>query len=210
MNKNLLPIAKEGFKPLLVSLSFTLLFLIFDLDFFLALSLLFLLILLFLFRNPERHLVPSKELRLLSPADGVVRNIEELDDAEYGYRVEIESRYSDVALLRVPADLVLNSMSKRNGTRLPVSSRLHSDLNEKMELVFSDASEKKVKLVHILKRSCAPINCDMVVGQKLHQGERYGYMLNGLTTFYLPKDVRLHLAVGDELKASESLLAYFS
>ena len=42
------------------------------------------------------------------------------------------------------------------------------------------------------------------------QAHRYGFMLNGLSSIYLPSNSRVGIKEGMTLKAGESLIGYFS
>lgn len=46
--------------------------------------------------------------------------------------------------------------------------------------------------------------------ESLKQASRYGFISNATTTIYLPQNFRVNVAVGSELKGSETLIGYFS
>ena len=62
----------------------------------------------------------------------------------------------------------------------------------------------------MLKQSFDEIRIAAKESQSLLQGSRYGVMISGVTTIYLPQNFRLNINIGSELKASESLIGYFS
>ncbi|MEK6659845.1 MAG: phosphatidylserine decarboxylase [Campylobacterota bacterium] len=212
MRNNLLPIAKEGWSylagALLLMLAFTLLHMEF-LQFFAFLATLFFV---FAFRNPERQNMLYQEDSMVSPVDGTVISIEELDSEEnYAYKIEIDSSYLNVSLLRVPFTSTIEHVELHKGARLSHMSTLSKSLNENAKLIFSDKnSSNKVKITHTLKQSFKGIDLDVVSLQNLQQGSRYGLMINGITTIYLPHNFRLNISLGAELSASESLLGYFT
>jgi phosphatidylserine decarboxylase len=78
------------------------------------------------------------------------------------------------------------------------------------ELVFEDSNKNRIKVVHRVKQSFAPLYLDVIELQNLRQTSRYGMMINGVTTLYFPSNFRVNVNVGNELKASESLMGYFS
>lgn len=207
---NLFPVAQEGWKYIACAFSLFLLFAILDLDLLTFFSSLLLIALIYSFRNPERQLPIFEKLSVVAPCDGVVKAIVELDDSEFAYRVDIESSSLDVGVLRAPLNATLESVIKFNGTRVSTNSKLFNDTNENVELVFVDENENKLKVTHTLKQSFSPLFLDIIESQSIHQTARYGLMLNGVTSVYLPNNFRLNVNVSNELKASESLIGYFS
>ena len=210
MRSNLLPVAKESLKYLY---SFSIAFIIFMvLDFeILALgAFIGLIYIAYSFRNPERQLPLFEMNSVLSSSDGIVTSITELIDDEYAYKIEIESNCTDVGLLRAPLNAKVVRIDLYNGTRVSKKSKLFNDTNENVTLVFEDEKNHKVKIVHRLKKSFAPLYIDVRESKNIHQTSRYGLMVNGTTSIYLPSDFRLNVTVRNELKASETLLGYFS
>jgi len=210
MKNNLLPIAKEGWSYITYTLVFLVFSILFGLDIFTVISLSFLIFLVFSFRNPERELLMSGDKSVLSPVDGSVVSIEELDDEEYFYKVTIESTLKDVSLLRVPMNAVRVVQSKYNGTCLSLGNPLANKLNERATITFEDAYANKVKVMHISGESFCSIKTDGLKNNEQRQSSRYGVMVNGISEIYFPKNFRLNISVADELKASQNLLGYFS
>jgi len=210
MKANLLPLAKEGINYFLISLSLFSLCLVFDFDFLAFIAFFATLFVSFSFRNPERELAIFENGSLLSPADGIVQSITELDNDEYAYKIEIQSSCTDVGVLRIPTHAKVSSVIKSNGSRLSSDSKLYSSLNENAVIVFTTQEENIFKVVHRLQRSFAPLFIELTQEQNVVQTTRYGMMLNGTTTIYLPQNFRLNIKVGSQLKASESLMGYFS
>jgi phosphatidylserine decarboxylase len=212
MKNNLLPIAKEGWNFLALSLLLMLVFTFLNLDFLQFFAFLATLFFIFVFRNPERQNMLYQENSVVSPVDGTVVSIEELDSEEdYAYKIEIDSSYLNVSLLRVPFTSTLDHVDLYRGTRLSHMNSLSKTLNENAVLVFSNInSNNKVKITHLLKQSFKGIDLDAVKSQNLQQGARYGLMVNGITTLYLPHNFRLNITLGAELIACESLLGYFT
>lgn len=210
MNSNLLPIAKEGFNRIGIAFLAFIFFAIFDFEFFEFLSFVVVIFLLFVYRNPER-MSPILELKsVVSPVDGTVVSIEEVDDSEYAYKIEINSSYFDVSLLRSPLSATVESVDIKHGAKLSKDSPLSRDLNERVEIVFRDSFDNSIKVRHMLKQSFDTIKVDLSTKQNSIQGARYGLMLNGVTTIYLPQNFRVNLSIGQEVDASQTLVGYFS
>ncbi|ABB44946.1 putative phosphatidylserine decarboxylase [Sulfurimonas denitrificans DSM 1251] len=211
MRNNLLPIAKEGWSYVIGAVVAFIIFTFFDFDFLEFLAFLATLFFVFVFRNPEREYAIYQENSVVSPVDGTVVSIEELHNDEHkGYKVEIDTSYLNVALLRVPFTSNLESIRISKGTRLSAHSPLSNSINENAELVFNDIKlSNKMRVVHKLKQSFKAIDIDIIEAQNIMQGARYGLMINGITTLYLPENFRLNIGLGSELSASESLIGYF-
>lgn len=210
MKNNLLPIAKEGWNNIFYSIVFLVAFSIIGLDFLAFISFIIIIFFLFIYRNPERVVPVMENNSIVSPVDGIVLSIEEVDDSEYAYKVEIDSSYLDVSILRVPFTATVNYINYTSGAKLSRFSPLASKLNEKAEIVFEDTNSNKIKITHILKQSIDKIKIDIYKDQKFIQGSRYAFMTNGITTIYFPQKSRLNLNIGNEIKASQSLVGYFS
>lgn len=210
MNNNLFPIAKEGWNYIGYAVIAFFIFSVFDFGLLKFLSFVAILFLLFVYRNPEREMQVFQNASVVSPADGTVISIEEIKDKKYAYKVEIEANYLDVGVLRVPMNSSLQHLSVKHGARLSTNEPLAKTLNENAELIFEDEASNRVKVVHLLKNSFDGININVIEGQKVLQSSRYGVMINGVTTLYLPQNFRLNISVGNEVKASQTLVGYFS
>lgn len=212
MRSNLLPIAKEGLNYVIISALLLIFFMIFDFDFLEFLTFFTTLFFIFIFRNPERESMLYQENSVVSPVDGAVTSIEELEnDNDYAYKIDIDGSYFNVALLRTPFTSSLEEITIYKGARLSPFNSLSKELNENAALVFKDkSSSNKIKIVHRLKQSIKSIDIDIIKAQNLLQGSRYGLMVNGITSIYLPHNFRLNISVGAELMASETLLGYFT
>ena len=163
----------------------------------------------YFFRNPEREVTIFDAGSVVSPVDGKVVSIEDLLKSEYGYKIIVQSSYFDIGVLRVPYESSLTSVSNKSGSRLSLDVAVSRDLNAHAELVFSNGKFNKIKVKHILTQSFAPLDIILFKNQNIRQSARYGFMLNGFTEIYIPKNFRLNINTGDKLTASESLLGFF-
>ena len=211
MKNNLFPIAKDGWKYIAYAIAACIIFSILDLDLFQFLSFVSILLLLYIFRNPERELPSFEENQVLSPVDGEVLSIDTLDASDaYAYKVVINTTYKDVAILRAPMNASVSYLKENKGARLSIDNPLARKINENVTIVFEDTHKNKIKLTHILKQSLCGVNVDLENKKRVVQSARYGLMVNGITEIYLPKNFRISLIVGEEIIASKSLIGYFS
>jgi len=210
MRNNLLPVLKEGWNFIAWAFALFLIFALLDFEIGEFISFVVLIGLIYLYRNPERELPLFQNSSVTSPADGTVISIQELSDTEYGYKIEIESDFTNVGVLRVPMTSSLAQIQHKQGTRVSKYSPLFSKTNENALLIFENIDGNKVQVVHTCKQSFDGIHTDIIKAQNLPQSYRYGTMINGVTTLYLPRNFRLNIHVANELKASETLIGYFS
>lgn len=211
MKSNLFPIAREGWKYFLLSAILFILFYLFSFTLLSFLTFLATIFIVFTFRNPERELALFSEGSVIAPSDGIVNSITEIEDTIYSYKIEIENNCLDVGILRVPMRAKIEAILKQHGSRVSKKSKLFNDINENIELTFIDEKSNKVKITHTLKNSFAPLYVNNIAKeQTVNQTQRYGFMVNGITTIYLPNNFRLNINVSDEIKASQTLLGYFS
>ena len=210
MKNNLLPISSAGFKYVASAFLAFIIFSIFDIEFLALLSFILMIAFGLMFRNPEREVPSFEKNSLVSPVDGSVVSIDDIQDSEYAYKLEIDTTYLNVGVLRTPLDSTLQSVIARKGSRLGNDSILSNSINENAELIFVDESSNSVKVVHTLKRSFDDISIDVKNSQSVKQASRYGTMINGTTTVYLPKNFRLNVTLGNELEGSQTLIGYFS
>jgi phosphatidylserine decarboxylase len=211
MKNNLLPIAKEGFKYIFYALFISIIFSILDLDFLKFLSFLSLIFFIFIYRNPERESIFYQEDSVVSPSDGRVIAINELkNNSEYTYEITIDNTYLDVSLLRVPFTSIVSFFKNEKGARVSSKSSLFSKINENSEIIFQDTKKNELKIIHTLKQSVTPLDINIMNNKKLLQGSRYGIMINGITSIYLPQNFRINLSVGAKVEASKTLVGYFT
>lgn len=210
MKNNLIPIIKESWPYVIGAIFLFMSFVFLDLDFLQFFAFLAAIFFIFVFRNPKRQHPYYQSNSVISPVDGCITSIRELKNSEYLYKIEITSSYSNVSLLRVPFTSTIKSISKQNGSRLSLHNPLSKKINENVELVFVDKDLNSIKIIHRLKQSFMGINIKVTDSQSLNQGVRYGVMVNGSTTIYLPKNFRLNISVGNNLVACETLIGYFT
>jgi len=210
MNKNLLPIAKFGVAKISYALILLVVFLVLDFDVLSFITFVITLALVYIYRNPEREVVLFEKNSVVTPCDGTVVSIEELENEEYAYKVTIENNFKDVGVLRAPMNSKLTYVKLTRGAKTSVVSPLFEKINENATLVFEDENTHKVKIVHRMKQNLDNLSVDALSAQMFAQGTRYGFMANGVTTIYLPQNFRLSLNIGNEVEASQTLIGYFS
>lgn len=211
MRNNLFIVAQSGWSYVGASFGAFILFALLEWTLLAFVAFILTLAFVFLFRNPEREFVHLEEQSFLSPVDGSVSAIVELeDDREYAYRVDITSDYKDLSILRVPIDATLVSLQTQRGARLSKESKLFKALGENAVMVFQTPSGANIKIEHKLTQSFNSLELDIIQSQKLLQSRRYGMMQSGVTSIYFPANVRLDIHLMQELQASQTLIGFLS
>ena len=172
-----------------------------------ALALLFTL---YFFRDPER-VPPPGENTAVSPADGLVTTVDEVEEGEFLKtrlrRVGIFLSVLDVHVNRAPlAGEVLHS-EPRPGRYLDARNPLSSVLNVSRSWVFSGPAGTVIvrQITGAIARRICPW---AVVGDKLARGERFGMIRFGSRTeLLLPLDAEILVQPGDHVHGGETPVA---
>ncbi len=186
------------------------LFLTVGLELFTLILLLIFSFLLYLHRNPERISNYAQEGSILSPIDGKVKQIISIEnspiDGKPGFELVIESAYTDAALLRSPISSKMSIDMLQHGSMLTLKSS-SSNLNERADIRFSSSSGD-VLVRHVLGSWTRPIG--LITEGDILQNQRYGFMLNGTSSIFLPSNSRVAIKEGMSLRAGESVIGFFS
>lgn len=172
------------------------------------------------FRDPNRK-VPEGDNLLVSPADGVIRDIELLKDAEENQffegkdtvRVGIFLSVFNVHLNRAPCDIEVKEKSYREGKYHDARNPLASKENEAMTIsCLSSVNDKKFPMIvrQISGAIAKRIVCKADEGKTFAKGERFGMIKFGSRTeIYLPAEpwIELTVKIGDKVCAGETVVA---
>lgn len=168
----------------------------------------------YIYRNPERIVPFYQAGSIVAVADGVVTAIDTADECRGHntpcYKIELQSGYLDASLLRAPFGSRITSARLIRGNRLPLQNPLSVSLNEKALYQFTSEDGQVVACEHLLEQSPADLCMYASFDERMSQGARYGIMLKGNHTIYLPLQSRVAVKVGDRVRAGESLIGYFS
>jgi phosphatidylserine decarboxylase len=164
----------------------------------------------FFFRDPNRH-VPSVPDGVLSPADGrvLIAGDAQPEAAPPGtwQQVSIFLSPLDVHVNRVPIDGEVTAVRYKPGRYLPAYRVEAAADNERCEIWIDHRGQTIVvrQVVGILARR---VVCRARVGQIVQSGDRYGIMKFGSRMdVFLPVSARIRVAVGDRVRAGETVIA---
>ena len=170
------------------------------------------LIVLQFFRDPDRE-GPAGPGVMLSPADGAVTDIVEVEESKFMQgkctRIGIFLSPFNVHVNRTPCDAVVMYVEYKAGEFLPAYNLNAPHRNEScsMGLLTPDGGKLLVKqITGVLARR---IICDSRIGDRLKAGERYGMIKFGSRTeLYIPVEAgyELNVKLGDKVTGGQTVL----
>lgn len=169
-----------------------------------------LLFVAFFFRNPRRT-IPSDEGLLISPADGVIMDISEIDEEKFlqsrAVKVSIFLSVFNVHLNRCPMDGIVKYRSYRPGKMIPAFKSHASDINEK-NYVGIENNGLRIMVTQITGFIARRIVCWVKEGDKVSRGDIFGLIKFGsCTEIIVPTDVDILVNKGDKVVGGETIIA---
>ncbi|MBM9520950.1 phosphatidylserine decarboxylase family protein [Desulforhopalus vacuolatus] len=169
---------------------------------------------LWFFRDPERF-VPFEDDAVVSPADGKVIIIKEVEDERFtglkAQKISIFMNVFNVHVNRIPIAGKVEKIVYKPGKFYNASSTKAELENEYCASLLTTSSGKKIAVVQISGLIARRVVCWLEPGDKLRTGERIGLIRFGSRVdIYLPLDADLKVEVGDMVRGGESLLARLS
>ena len=162
------------------------------------------------FRNPERK-APEGESLVISPADGKVIKIEDVnvDSLVRGSfkKISIFMNVFNVHVNRAPYGGTVKTIRYTKGKFFSANLDKASSLNEQNAIVISTDQGKEILTVQIAGLIARRIVCWIKEGMQLEKGERFGLIRFGSRLdVYLPQDAKVTVNLGDKVRAGESPL----
>lgn len=167
------------------------------------------------FRDPPRQ-IPAEHGSVVSPADGRIVQIDEIEDPEIGPAVQIGIFLSifNVHINRASLAGKVVAIRYRPGKFLnalrPESARENENLDVVLETL--DAPHRRYRIRQITGQFARRIVCWVRPGDVLSRGEQFGMIkLGSRTELIIPRDrsLKIFIAVGDKVKAGSSLFARY-
>lgn len=212
MLKPQVPVAKEGYPfigfVVFCTLFFALLGLLIPASVFLVLA----TFVLCFFRDPERF-IPPRENALVSPADGKILLVEEIDDntftSEKGYKISIFMNVFNVHVNRIPFAGKVDKIIYTPGKFYSADSEKGALQNEYCAAVLTTSNGKKLAFVQVAGLIARRIVCWLEPGDPAKKGERYGLIRFGSRVdLYLPRETEITVQPGQKVRGGESILGY--
>ncbi len=174
-------------------------------------SLIIFVFILWFFRNPKRNIIKNPEL-ILSPADGKVIAIKEVDELEYfnDKKIQISIFLSplDIHVNRYPVSGEILYSKYHKGEYLVAWHPKSSDKNERTTVVIKNKKFGEVLYRQIAGSVARRIVNYAKVNSNVEQGEDSGFIKFGSRVdLFLSKDLNLKIKVGDKVKGGLSIIA---
>ena len=203
---------KEGYRFLAIAAVATFIFLLIS-KFFGIISLIITIWVYYFFRDPERFPI-NDEKYLLSPADGVISQITELngpqelglDNKKYT-RVSIFMNVFDCHVNRVPSSGKITKIFYKPGEYLNASLDKASEKNERNYVKMSNKNGDELILVQIAGLIARRIVCEKKENDEIKQGDRFGMIRFGSRVDLYFENYQLMVNTNQKTIAGETILA---
>jgi len=164
---------------------------------------------IYFFRNPKRN-IPAEKNLILSPADGVIFEIDEVYEENFikgrAIRVNIFLSIFNVHINRSPLQGEVKYRYYRAGKFIPAFKSHASDINEKNFIGIENQSYK-LMVCQITGFIARRIKCWVDEGKRLAGGEIIGIIKFGSgTELFIPVGSRLMVKKGDKVRAGETVI----
>ena len=206
------PIHTEGYKFLVIAVFITIVLMVFS-SFFGTIGLLLTVWVYYFFRDPERVIIEDDNY-LVSPADGEVIKVEEVDGPkEVGLenkkfkKISIFMNVFDCHVNRTPCAGTVEDILYKPGKFLNASFDKASEDNERNYYKIKDTSGNNIIVVQIAGLIARRIVCETNNGQTLSQGERIGMIRFGSRADVYYENYEPLVKVGQKAISGETLLA---
>lgn len=159
------------------------------------------------FRDPQRS-TPEGENLLISPADGKVVLIDEIEDDAVGSakQISIFLNVFNVHSNKMPVDGVVESVENKKGKFKAAFDHSASDVNEQAIVVLSRGNIK-IKIKQIAGLIARRIHCYVKVGSEVKPGERFGFIMFGSRTdLIVPFNSEVNVKVGDKVTGGRTIV----
>ena len=165
---------------------------------------------LYFFRDPQR--IPPNNNGFLSPADGKVVQIIDVEDEEIGPAKQISIFLSvfNVHRQRVPLSGIVISKQYNSGKFLAAFNHKASLDNEQTIVTFETEMGKKYKIKQIAGLIARRILNYMEPGIMVQQGERLGFIRFGSRVdIIVPTDFQIKVSLGDAVLGNQTIIGRF-
>jgi phosphatidylserine decarboxylase len=169
--------------------------------------------LVYFFRDPQRR-IPADADAFLSPADGTVSFIGEVDEPEFphgrAFCISIFLSVFNVHVNRVPRPARVTDIRYFRGEFLDARHPECGQRNEQLWLDLEEPSGRKLRVKQISGAIARRIVCELRLGEEMKAGQRFGMIKFGSrTNLLLPLGETLDLGVkvGDKVQGGSTILA---
>jgi phosphatidylserine decarboxylase len=207
-------IAHEGYPFIIFSLVVTVFVAFLGISWLIILFAFITFFIIWFFRNPERYFQEEEKV-LISPADGKVIKIEdvEVNGTISGRfkKISIFMNVFNVHVNRAAYSGKIETINYHEGKFVSANLDKASLDNERNEVMIRTEDGRSVWMVQIAGLIARRIVFWVDVGANIKKGERFGLIRFGSRVdVYLPEDSRISVKLKDKVKAGQTSLGYLS
>jgi len=207
-------IAHEGYPFIIFSLVVTVFVAFFGISWLIILFAFITFFIIWFFRNPERYFQEEEKV-LISPADGKVIKIEdvEVNGTVSGRfkKISIFMNVFNVHVNRAVYSGEIETINYLEGKFFSANLDKASLDNERNEIMIRSEDGHSIWMVQIAGLIARRIVCWVNVGTTIKKGERFGLIRFGSRVdVYLPEDSQISVKLRDNVKAGQTVLGYLS
>ena len=202
----------EGYKFIVIAVFVTIIFLIIN-NFLGLIGILLTVWVYYFFRDPERTII-GDDSYLVSPADGEVIKVEEVDGPkELGLenkkfkKISIFMNVFDCHVNRTPCSGIVEDILYKPGKFLNASLDKASEDNERNYYKIKDKHGNDIVVVQIAGLVARRIVCETNKNQELNQGDRIGMIRFGSRADVYYENYEPLVKIGQTAISGETLLA---
>ena len=202
----------EGYKFLVISGIITIVFYSFS-NFLGLIGLILTIWVYYFFRDPDRVIIDDNNY-LVSPADGEIIKVEEVDGPkELGLenkkfnKISVFMNVFDCHVNRTPCAGKIEEILYKPGTFVNASLEKASEDNERNYFKSKDTDNNDIIVVQIAGLVARRIVCESNKDQELKQGDRIGMIRFGSRVDIYFKNKKVLAKLGQNVVAGESLIA---
>jgi phosphatidylserine decarboxylase len=167
----------------------------------------------YFFRDPDRIPI-NDENYLLSPADGVVSQIVEVNgpkelglDGKKYTRISIFMNVFDCHVNRVPSSGKINKIFYKPGSYINASLDKASEENERNYINMTNSNGDELILVQIAGLIARRIVCEVKENEEIKQGNKFGIIRFGSRVDLYFEDYKLMVNLNQKTISGETILA---
>ena len=219
MKKYLFNFAIEGRSLILTTMGISLLSLVlyyrFDYDVFLTsfyMQGFFFLVCCFFFRDPIREVIDFNKNQFLSPADGTILSIKDLEDPDIGpaKKISIFLSFFNVHRQWVPSTSQVLNMYYNPGKYFIAFKDKASLDNEHTSILFKDDNNNPFRIKQIAGFIARRIVNHMQPDLKVEKGQKLGFIKFGSRVeIIVPDYFQVSVKKGDKVKGCKTILGEF-
>lgn len=200
MNNNTM-ILQQGYINILIGAIASIVLLILDCEMLGSIAILVTLFLVFVYRNPSRHIY-SNSRHILSPIDG---KVEAIDITDNETKLYCKVGVCDVHNVKAPISGKMKVSSEQKGLNLDPKSYKGNILNSQVSLEFIDKKENKHLCMKMISGKCNK-EISLVEKKKVEQGENISVLTDGIVVISFLNNEKIDVNIGEKLTAGQSVL----